>query len=90
MLATSPARWLNVRTLWAQTPVSMLGKMLSTTRWPARSAEESSDMSPLVRVNDGAALPTAGSSPEVWMGLPRKVIVAMRTGLADRIALNGG
>ena len=72
-----PAFSLNARTLAWHTPVSMLGKMLSTTLLPAKSAAVTSARLPPVSVKAGAGEPTAGSSPLVWMGLPRNVISAM-------------
>ena len=69
---------MNLRTLVAHTAVSMLGKMLSTTRLPAKSAGVTSVRSPLVRVNDGVGAPTVGSSPTVWTGLPPSAVCAMQ------------
>src|SRR5215210_1596131 len=76
------ARWLNARALAAQTPVSMLGWMLRIRLFPAKSPSEMSARSPPVTVKSGACDPTSGSSPLVWIGLPRKVTVAMPTTLA--------
>ena len=45
---------LNRRTLIAHTPVSMLGKMLSTSCRPANSAEETSVRSGSARVSGGS------------------------------------
>ena len=65
----------------------MLGKMLSTTRLPARSAGVTSLRSPLVRVNDGVGEPTVGRSPTVWTGLPPSAVcshAAMSAHALDR------
>ena len=72
-----PAFSLNARTLAWQTPVSMLGKMLRTSFLPAKSASVTSARLPPTSVNAGADEPTAGSSPTVWIGLPRNVISAI-------------
>ena len=77
MLSRSAARSLNVRTLEAHTGVSMLGKMLRTTRCPSSSPSDTEPRSDVVSVKSGASDPTAGSSPLVAMGLPRKVTWAM-------------
>ncbi len=58
VLSRLPAASLNRRTLAAHVGVSMLGKMLSTTRWPARSLRLTVDRSPFTRVNAGAACPS--------------------------------
>jgi len=68
---------LNVRTLWAQVPVSILGKMLSTRVLPAKSAAVTSARLVPVKVNAGAGDPIAGRSPLVVIRLPRRVICAM-------------
>ncbi len=73
MLAAREAWALKVRTEVAQVGVSMLGKMFRTTRWPLKSARETSERSLRVRVNAGAGLPVRGSSPAVWMGFPLRV-----------------
>src|SRR5690625_821295 len=72
------ARLLNSRTLFAQTPVSREGKMLSTTRLPRKSSRLISPSSESTRVNPGAWLPTAGSSPTVLIGFPSSVICAIK------------
>src|SRR5688572_23860273 len=77
VFASAAAFWLKVRTDVAQTPVSMLGKMLSTTFLPVRSFLASGDRSTFVSVKSGAWLPTFGSSPDVATGLPLNVILAM-------------
>ena len=59
----------------AQTPVSTLGKMLSTTRRP--SGRVTSERSVPVRVKSGARVPTAGRSPTVLTGEPPSAVVAM-------------
>jgi len=64
---------LNLRTEVAQVGVSMLGKMFSTSRWPLKSAGVAALRSVRVRLKAGAWLPTRGSSPAVWMGLPLRV-----------------
>src|SRR5687768_12060437 len=76
VFGSAAAFWLNVRTDVAQTPVSMLGKMLSTTFLPARSCLRSGERSVLVSVKSGAWLPTFGRSPDVATGLPLNVILA--------------
>ena len=73
--ARPEASWLNRRTLAWQTPVPMLGKMLSTMR-PDRSDRENSRRSVPTSVNPGACSPTAGSSPVVWAGVPSSAVVA--------------
>ncbi len=70
------ARALNWRTLSAHTPVSMLGKTLST-RLPAKLLSATSASLSVHSVAGGASLPTAGRSPTVWMGFPFSVIAAM-------------
>ena len=49
----------------AHTPVSRLGKMFSTTRFPAKSSSLAADKSVFTRVNEGAAAPTWGRLPWV-------------------------
>jgi hypothetical protein len=78
----SVARLLNVRTDVAHTPVSMLGKMLST-RLPGMEDSFLSDKSILVSVASGACAPTAGRAPFVSTGLPFRVILAMRDSLVN-------
>lgn len=71
------ASTLNRRALAAHTPVSRLGTMLRIFRFPAKSASETSPRSAFVSRKSGAFSPLFGSSPEVWMGVPFSVIVAM-------------
>ena len=68
VLSRPAASSLNFRTLAAHTPVSTLGKMLSTVRVP--SSRLTSEKSGASRENAGAGEPTAGSSPAVVTGLP--------------------
>ena len=76
MVSSSPAAIsLNRRTPAAQTPVSTLGKMLSTVRVPA--GRVTSLKSEPVSVKVGAVEPSAGSSPTVWAGVPPRAVVAM-------------
>ena len=55
----------------AQTCVSIDGKMLSTRAGRRKSSSDTTPRSVPVSVNAGAGSPTAGSSPTVWIGLPR-------------------
>src|ERR1700761_1070202 len=73
------ARSLNVRTLVAHTGASMDGKMFSTTGLPLNWSLLTACRSVPVKWKAGAADPTAGSSPTVLIGFPRKVICAMAT-----------
>jgi hypothetical protein len=84
VLSSALAWALKVRTDCAQVGVSTLGKIFSTTRLPARSAEETSDKSVLTSLNAGALLPAAGKLPLVLNGFPLRVTVAIE------ILLNGG
>ena len=77
--ARSAVRWLNFRTLSAQVGVSRLGKMFSNTRLPSRSTLVISLRSLRVSVKEGVGCPGRGSSSQVWMGFPFRVIVAMGT-----------
>jgi hypothetical protein len=77
VLSSVAASSLNFRTDALHTPVSMVGKTLSTTRLPWRSSEVKSLKSRPAKVNDGAGAPTSGSSPTVWTSLPRRRVVAM-------------
>ncbi|MCY1301365.1 hypothetical protein D9M70_509730 [compost metagenome] len=61
VLATWLAFALKVRTEVAQVGVSMLGKMFSTLRLPARLARVTSARSLLTRLNAGACWPACGS-----------------------------
>ncbi|MNQ84608.1 hypothetical protein D3C85_997420 [compost metagenome] len=61
VLAASAALALNVRTEVAQVGVSMLGKMFSTLRLPAKSFRVTSDRFALTSENAGAWAPTCGS-----------------------------
>src|SRR6478752_4787172 len=79
VLSRPAASSLKRRTDAWQTPVPMLGKMLSTTREPAWASEVKSVTSAPVRVYAGAWLPGAGSSPAVWTGLSPSKVVAMAT-----------
>src|SRR3979490_1572776 len=72
------ARSLKVRMLVAQTGVSTDGKMFSNTGLPRNCSLLTAPRSVPVSVKPGAGDPTAGSSPTVLIGLPRKVICAMR------------
>src|SRR5690606_12561671 len=69
---------LKVRTDCAQVGVSTLGKIFSTTRLPAKSAEETSDKSVLTSLKAGALLPTAGRLPLVLNGFPLSVTFAIK------------
>src|SRR5690348_7460811 len=73
------ARSLKVRTLVAHTGVSTDGKMFSNTGFPLNSSLLTGLRSDPVKVNDGAGDPTAGRSPTVLIGFPRKVICAIAT-----------
>src|SRR3984893_4179916 len=73
------ARWLKVRTLVAHTGVSTDGKMFSTTGLPLYWSALTAPKSVPVKLKAGAGDPTAGSSPTVLIGFPRKVICAMAT-----------
>ena len=77
MLFRAPASSLNLRTLLAQVDVSTEGKMLSTTRLPARSVLVTSDKSSLTSVNAGTGELVEGSDPLVFTGLPPSLIVVM-------------
>ena len=79
LVFSSPAaRSLKVRTLVAQMPVSTDGKMLRINREPAKSARAMGDRSLPTRVNPGALVPTVGSEPWVWTGVPSRVISVMQ------------
>src|ERR1700752_4714481 len=73
------ARSLKVRTLFAHTGVSTDGKMFSTKGLPLNWSLLTAPKSVPVNLNAGAGDPTAGSSPTVLIGFPRKVICAMGT-----------
>src|ERR1700722_13277246 len=73
------ARSLNFRTLVAQTGVSTDGKMFSNTDLPLNPSLLTALRSAPVKLKAGALDPTAGSSPTVLIGFPRKVICAMGT-----------
>ena len=73
VLFKEEARLLKVRTDWAHTPVSMLGKIFSTLRLPAKSANDFSDRSAATNVKSGATWPMAGKLPFVEIGEPWKV-----------------
>jgi Cys-tRNA(Pro)/Cys-tRNA(Cys) deacylase len=75
--SSSAAASLNARTLAWQVGVSIEGKMFSTIRFPARSADETESRLPPVRVNAGASLPTSGSSPLVFTVFPPSAVWAM-------------
>src|SRR5690606_16492726 len=68
---------LNLRTEVAQVGVSMLGKMFSTLRLPARLARVTSERSLATRLNAGACWPGWGSWPSTWIGLPLRVTCAI-------------
>jgi hypothetical protein len=70
---------LNFRTLVAQTGVSTDGKMFSNTDLPLNPSLLTALKSEPVKLKAGALDPTAGSSPTVLIGFPRKVICAMGT-----------
>src|SRR6516165_2330849 len=78
------ARSLKVLTLAAHTGVSIDGKMFSTTDLPLNWSLLTAPKSPPVKLKAGAGDPTAGSSPTVLIGFPRKVICAMATVCQDR------
>src|SRR6201993_926372 len=73
------ARSLKVLTLVAHTGVSMDGKMFSTKGLPPYWSLLTAPRSVPVKLKAGAGDPTAGSSPTVLIGFPRKVICAMGT-----------
>ena len=77
VLSRPAASSLNFRTLAWHTPVSMLGKMLSTTRLPETSASVSASNFESTRSKPGACEPTAGSSPTVLTVLGPSCVVAM-------------
>ena len=75
--ALAAACSLNLRVEVAQVGVSMDGKILITTFLPANSARLTGLSCASMRVNAGALLPTAGSSPAVVTGLPRNNVCAI-------------
>ena len=75
LLSRLLASSLNFRTLAEQTPVAMLGKMLSTVRVP--SGRVTDEKSLPTSSNAGALSPGPGSSPTVETGLPPSEVVAM-------------
>src|SRR6202012_5577712 len=79
------ARSLNFRTLVAHTGVSTDGKMFSRTDLPPNCSLLTGLRSEPVKVKAGALDPTAGSSPTVLIGFPRKVIWAMATVCQGRL-----
>src|SRR5215472_2559232 len=79
------ARWLKVLTLVAHTGVSTDGKMFSTTGLPLYWSGLTAPKSVPTRLKAGAGDPTAGSSPTVLIGFPRKVICAMGTVCQGRL-----
>src|ERR1700754_711889 len=83
------ARSLHVRTLAAHAGVATEGKMLSNKLFPRNCSLVTAPRSVPVRVNAGAGAQTAGRSPTVLMGFPRKVICAMRTVCQKRWLLRG-
>jgi len=68
---------LNRRTDAAQTGVSRLGKIFSTSVFPEKSVELRSASSLSVKTHSGALVPTAGKAPQVWIVFPCKVISAI-------------
>jgi hypothetical protein len=85
-LSSPAAISLKRRTLAAQTPVSTLGKMLSTTRRPDGSVTSSRRFVP-VSVYAGAGVPTAGRSPTVWTVVSPREVVAMDVSNTGRLGL---
>src|SRR6266568_3997460 len=77
VLASAPARSLNLRVEIAHTGVSRLGTMFRILRFPRYAPSETSARSPATRRKSGTLAPTAGRSPVVWMGLPFSVMLAM-------------
>ena len=77
------------RTLAAQVGVSMLRKMLSTTRWPVRSLRLIGDRSPFTTVKAGSGFPVAGRSPAVWTGLRPTLVSAIGLVLLVDFVING-
>src|ERR1700758_4451534 len=73
------ARSLKVLTLVAHTGVSTDGKMFNTPGLPLNWSLLTAPKSVPVKLKAGAGDPTAGSSPTVLIGFPRKVICAMGT-----------
>ena len=74
---------LNFLTELAHTPVSMLGKMLIRTFLPLKSFNFIVERSVLTNLNFGAFLPTFGSFPMVFIGLPFYVIFAISVWIKD-------
>ena len=76
---------MKVRTDWAHTPVSMLGKIFSTLRLPAKSANDFSDRSAATNVKSGATWPIAGKLPFV------EIRRALKSNLGhDSVLVSGG
>ncbi len=71
------ASWLNLRTEVAQTEVSRLGEMLSTTFLPFRSESLRVARSDPTSAKSGAVVPAGGRSPYVLTGFPFSVILAI-------------
>jgi hypothetical protein len=61
----------------AQVPVSILGKIFKTNLLPSKSAKVAIDKSVFNKLKLGAFDPTFGNSPDVFIGFPPNVIVAI-------------
>ena len=81
VLSRPDASSLNFRTLAWHTPVSMLGKMLSTIRLPETSSSVRAWNLESTRSKPGACEPTVGSSPTVLTVLGPSCVVAMAPNL---------
>lgn len=77
VLSNFEASTLKRRTEAAHVGVSKLGKTLSTTRLPRKSLNLTVDRSPFTPSKSGAAVPTAGRLPQVFIALPFNFTVAM-------------
>src|SRR4030067_526246 len=80
------AKSLKRLVLAAHTPVSSECTMLSSFFLPLKFASDTSDRSPAVSLKSGALLPTLGSSPLVWAGVPLNRTSAMALSPCDSAA----
>src|SRR5690606_21377241 len=77
VLSGLEASSLKRRSAVAQTPVSTLGKILSSLRLPAKADRPTSARSLPTRVKSGACAPMPGKRPSMRTGLPWNVTLDM-------------
>jgi hypothetical protein len=77
VLSCCAAHLLKLRTDMAHTPVSMLGKIFNTSRFPLKSDNDISDKSAPTNLKSGACTPFAGTVPTVFTVVPLNVTVAI-------------